>query len=262
MNDMPDVLARICRVKEREIAELKAANPALMEDRATSQAAPRGFRHALAGGPGVSLIAEVKKASPSAGLIRPDFDPVRIATAYQAAGARAISVLTDREFFQGHEQFLCDVRAAVGLPLLRKDFILDETQVLQARALGADAYLLIVACLAPQRLADLMRYGSELGMDALVEVHDERELHAALDAGAELVGINNRNLHTFEVDLATTERLAPLFPDSVTLVAESGIKTPADVARLKSAGIHAVLIGETLMRAADLSQATRAFADL
>ena len=262
MTDMPDILRKICRVKEGEIAELKAGDLSRMEDRAASQAPPRGFRRALTADRSVALIAEVKKASPSAGIIRPDFDPVEIARTYEANGARAISVLTDTEFFQGSPQFLCDVRATVDLPLLRKDFILDETQVLQARALGADAYLLIVACLGPQRLADLMAYGRDLGMDPLVEVHDEPELQVALDAGADLLGINNRDLRTFHVDLATTDRLAPLVPQGVALVGESGIKTPEDVRRLGSAGADAVLIGETLMRAEDLGAAVRDFADI
>jgi indole-3-glycerol phosphate synthase len=233
-----------------------------MEDRAAAQAPARGFRSALRADRAVALIAEVKKASPSAGVIRPDFDPVEISRTYQAAGARAISVLTDREFFQGSPQFLCDVRAAVDLPLLRKDFILDEAQVLQARALGADAYLLIVACLPPPRLKALMAYGRDLGMDPLVEVHNERELRTALDAGADLLGINNRDLRTFHVDLAATDRLAPLVPDGVTLVGESGIKTPDDIRRLGSAGADAVLIGETLMRAGDLEGQVRRFADV
>jgi indole-3-glycerol phosphate synthase len=262
MKDIPDILRKICRVKEREIAELQSLDTGRMEGRAASQEPARGLRRALTADGSVALIAEVKKASPSAGIIRPDFDPVQIARTYEANGARAISVLTDREFFQGSEQFLCDVRAAVELPLLRKDFILDEAQVLQARALGADGYLLIVACLSPQRLSDLMAYGRDLGMDPLVEVHDKAELEVALDAGADLLGINNRDLRTFDVDLATTDRLAPLVPEGVALVGESGIKTPEDVRRLGSAGVDAVLIGETLMRADDLDAAVGRFADI
>jgi indole-3-glycerol phosphate synthase len=211
-------------------------------------------------GEGVALIAEVKKASPSAGLIRQDFDPVHIARAYERGGAACISVLTDERFFQGSLAHLRLVRSAVDLPLLRKDFILDPVQVLEARALGADAYLLIAAALAEGELGKLLAAGRELGMDALVEVHDEGDLGVALEAGADLIGINNRDLRTFQVGLDVTERLAPLVPAGVVVVAESGIRTCADVRRLKACGIRAVLVGEALMRAADIEAATRELA--
>lgn len=258
MNPMPDILAGICRAKRTEIERLKGGDPAALERAAAAQEAPRGFRAALAAGAEVALIAEVKKASPSAGVIRADFDPVEIAVTYDRAGATAISVLTDREFFQGEPAFLSAIRSAVAVPLLRKDFILDEVQLVESRALGADACLLIVAALEPAELAHLMGATHARGMDALVEVHGEAELDVAVEAGADLIGMNNRNLHTFEVDLAVSERLAPRVPHGVVLVAESGIKTRADVARLKACGVDAVLVGETLMRAPDLAAATRA----
>ena len=257
MNEMPDILEKICRVKRCEIEKLKAAGQDALRQAAAEQTPPRGFRAALAGADGVALIAEVKKASPSAGIIRPGFDPLEIAMAYEEAGATAISVLTDRRFFQGETSFVDSIRQSVTLPLLRKDFILDEIQVVETRALGADAFLLIVAALEPPRLRYLMKAGQEMGMDVLVEVHDEEELATALDAGADLVGINNRDLRTFEVDLEVTERLAANVPDDIVLVGESGIKTRADVERLKAAGVRAVLVGETLMRSPDLKAATR-----
>jgi indole-3-glycerol phosphate synthase len=256
MSNMPDILARICAVKRAEIAELGGARCAF-EKAAAQQQRPRGFRTALARKETVSLIAEVKKASPSAGVIRADFDPVALARAYERAGAACVSVLTDRQFFQGEPAFLSRIREAVALPLLRKDFILDEVQVLEARALGADACLLIVAALERDRLRTLMGAVRAFGMDALVEVHDEREMATAIDAGADLIGVNNRDLRTFKVSLATTERLTPLAPQGAVLVSESGIKTRADVERLKAAGVDAVLVGETLMRAADVEVAAR-----
>jgi len=258
MKQMPDILAKICAAKRREIEELTPGMRCAFRDAAERQPPPRGFRAALAAAQTVALIAEVKKASPSAGVIRADFDPVAIARAYERSGAACISVLTDRPFFQGDPSYLSRVREAVDLPLLRKDFILDPVQVAEARALGADACLLIVAALEPPALADLMAAVGALGMDALVEVHNEEELNAALDAGADLVGINNRDLRTFEVSLEVSERLAPMLPDSAVTVAESGIKTRADVERLKACGIDAILVGETLMRAEDIESAARA----
>lgn len=257
MSEMPDILAKICAAKRAEIQALKAGDLDGLAQEAARQEAPRGFRAALAAAPGVALIAEVKKASPSAGEIREDFDPVEIALAYERGGAACVSVLTDRQFFQGDPAYLTQIREAVGLPLLRKDFILDGVQVVEARAIGADAYLLIVAALEPGQLEGLLAAGRELGIDALVEVHDEAELDAALSAGADLIGINNRNLHTFEVSLGATERLAPRVPAGVLLVAESGIKTRADLERLEASGVKAVLVGETLMRAPDLESAAR-----
>jgi len=262
MAEMPDILRKACAAKELEIAALKRAGRAKLARAAAAQSAPRGFRAALAAAPGVALIAEVKKASPSAGVIREDFDPVEIARAYERAGAAGVSVLTDRAFFQGEPSFLGAIREAVTLPLLRKDFMLDELQVLEARALGADACLFIVAALGPRQIERLLGACCELGMDALVEVHTESELKAALSAGADLVGINNRDLRTFEVSLEVTERLAPIVPHEVVLVSESGIRTPEDVRRLKAVGIKAVLIGEALMRATDIEAAARAFANV
>lgn len=207
----------------------------------------------------MALIAEVKKASPSAGVIRPGFDPVAIAREYQAAGASCLSVLTDEKFFQGSLEYLKQIRAAVELPLLRKDFIIDERQILEAAEWGADAILLIVAILDDSRLRHFHSLARAAGLAALVEVHDEAELDRALAAGAELVGVNNRNLKTFKVDLATTERLAARLPDLSAkgrhlLVAESGIHTRADVERLARCGASAILVGESLMREADLGK--------
>ena len=199
----------------------------------------------------------MKKASPSAGVIRPDLDPVAIAWAYEAGGAACISVLTDAQFFQGRSAYLTRIRNTVGVPVLRKDFILDELQVVEARALGADACLLIAAALDVERLGELTAACRRLGMAALVEAHDERELKLAAGCGADVIGINNRDLRTFKVDLAVCERLAPLAPREAVLVAESGIRSRADVERLKECGIDAVLVGETLMRAADIEAAAR-----
>jgi len=258
MKQMPDILARICAAKRAEIAELTDGVRCAFEKAAEQQPPPRGFRAALSMMGTVSLIAEVKKASPSAGVIRADFDPVALARAYERAGAACVSVLTDRQFFQGDPAFLSRIREALALPLLRKDFILDPVQVTESRALGADACLLIVAALEPQALRRLTDAVRALGMDALIEVHSEDEMALALAAGADLIGINNRDLRTFTVSLEVTERLAPLAPEDVVLVAESGIKTRADVERLKACGISAVLVGETLMRSEDVEAATRA----
>jgi indole-3-glycerol phosphate synthase len=207
----------------------------------------------------VGLIAEVKKASPSAGVICPDFDAVRIAKAYEAAGAGCLSVLTDEQFFQGSLSYLKAIRAAVGLPLLRKDFIIDERQILEAIEWGADAILLIVAILSDDQLGHFHALADAAGLDALVEVHDEVELERALKSGARLIGVNNRDLKTFQVDLGTTERLAKRLSNSdpgtrnseLFLVAESGIHSRADVERLKAAGAGAILVGESLMRSGD-----------
>jgi indole-3-glycerol phosphate synthase len=209
----------------------------------------------------VGLIAEVKKASPSAGVICPNFDPVRIATEYAAAGASCLSVLTDEKFFQGSLEYLRQIRAAVGLPLLRKDFIIDERQILEAIEWGADAILLIVAILDDERLGRFHALAREAGLGVLVEVHDEAELDRALALGAELIGVNNRNLKTFKVDLATTENLAAKLCASgqggKLLVAESGIHSRADVERLKRAGAGAILVGESLVRQGDMAAKVR-----
>jgi indole-3-glycerol phosphate synthase len=210
----------------------------------------------------VALIAEVKKASPSAGVIRADFDPVRIAQEYEAAGATCLSVLTDAPFFQGALEYLCRIRAAVSLPVLRKDFILEDCQIEEALAWGADAILLIVAILTDAKLRELMACARDLDLAVLVEVHDEAELDRALAAGAELIGVNNRNLKTFATDLATTERLAGCLwrrvqRSEIVLVAESGIHHRADVVRLARCGAQAILVGESLMRERDLAAKAR-----
>ena len=220
---------------------------------------PRDFLAALQTpliGP-VALIAEVKKASPSAGVIRADFDPVAIAKEYEAAGASCLSVLTDEKFFQGHDDYLKAVRAAVSLPVIRKDFVVDAWQLYESRALGADAVLLIAAALTPAQIAEFQHIAHELGMAALVEVHTEAEMEVALTADAKLIGINSRDLNTFVTDLGTVERLAARVPSGVTLVAESGLKTPADVRRVADAGAKAILVGETLMRSDDIGAAVR-----
>ena len=209
--------------------------------------APRDFAAAMRA-PGVSLVAECKRASPSKGLLRPDYDAVALAQTYEANGARAISVLTDARFFQGKLADLSSVRGAVSLPVLRKDFLFDEYQVLEARAAGADVVLLIASLLPGNRLRDLIRYAAELGMQALVEVHEEEELAHALDSGALIIGVNNRDLRTFEVDFETTARLRPLIPEECVLVAESGIRTVADVRRLAEIGADGMLVGERLVR--------------
>jgi len=209
---------------------------------------PRGFRQALIDYPGVAIIAECKKASPSKGVICPDFDPVAIARAYEDDGAQAISVLTDEQFFQGSLLYLLQVREEVKLPVLRKEFIIDVIQIEEAHIYGADAILLMASILDPQQLQDFQACAREFGMDSLVEVHDERELEIVLAAGAALIGVNNRNLKDFSMDVETTFRLKKLIPADIPVVGESGLKTKADLQRLQEEGITAALIGETLMR--------------
>jgi indole-3-glycerol phosphate synthase len=244
------ILDRIVASKHAELAA--ATDPvAALERRAAAAPSPRDFRAALERGPGVQVIAEVKKASPSAGVIRADFDPVAQARMYEVHGAACISVLTDGPFFQGSLADLAAVRAAVGLPLLRKDFILERRQILEARVAGADAVLLIAEILDDDALHRLMREIDEWKMQALVELYDAENLPRILDAGVSLVGVNNRDLRTFEVRLEHTLELAERMPDGVCLVSESGVRTRADVERLSAAGVRAVLVGETLMRADD-----------
>lgn len=245
MSRLDDILA----VKRTEVEQLRPRREVLREA-ALLRNDFRSFEAALTREAGeLALIAEVKKASPSAGVIAELFDPVAIARNYAQAGAEAISVLTDEQFFQGHLDYLGQIRAAVNMPLLRKDFILDEVQIIEAAAAGADAILLIVAALDDETLVRLLEAAALYQLDALVEVHTLAELERALETEARIIGINNRNLATFEVDLAVTETLSEEVPEETLLVSESGLRTAADVARVKAAGVNAVLIGEALMRA-------------
>jgi indole-3-glycerol phosphate synthase len=258
---MSDALARICADKWRLIAKRKAERPvAEVEAAAKAASPPRGFAAALsrAATNGYALIAELKKASPSKGLIRAEFDPSSLARAYEAGGATCLSVLTDAPYFQGDNAHLVAARAAVALPVLRKDFILDPYQVVEARALGADCILLIMAALADDQAAELEAAATALGMDVLVEVHDEAELTRALKLKVRLIGINNRDLKTLKVELATTERLAPLVPKESDVVCESGLEQPGDLARMARIGVRRFLVGEALMRQPDVTAATRA----
>lgn len=255
---MADILEKIAAYKRDEVAERKAARATVST---AGVSAPRGFRAALerAHGPGrLALIAEIKKASPSKGLIRADFDPPSLARAYEAGGAACLSVLTDKPSFQGADSFLTAARDAVSLPCIRKEFLVDPWQVAESRALGADAILVILAMVDDALAAELMAEARTHGMDALVEVHDEAEMARAGRLGADLVGVNNRDLRTFTVDLAITERLAALAPPNALLVTESGLFTAADAARLEASGARAMLVGESLMRQADVTAATRA----
>ncbi|MEJ5171836.1 MAG: indole-3-glycerol phosphate synthase TrpC [Fimbriimonadales bacterium] len=252
-------LGRIFEAKREEVRERASRTP-LQEVRARARDADpcRGFRQALACADRTpALIAEVKKASPSQGIIRPDFDPVAIAEAYRRAGAHCLSVLTDERFFQGSAENLMRSRSASGLPVLRKDFLLDPYQVWEARAMGADAVLLIAAMLEAAQLQELRGLARELGMDVLVEVHDEEDSARASCCQPDLVGINNRNLHTFETDLATTERLAPAWVDRALVVSESAIEARSDVERVAAAGARAVLIGTAFCRAPDVEAKVR-----
>ena len=245
------ILQRIVASTKELTARRKAELPqAALAALAATRPAPRDFVAALRR-PGLSIIAEIKRASPSKGLLRADLDPAQFAALYAASGADAISILTEPSHFLGSLADLAAARAAVPLPLLRKDFIVDPYQVYEARAHGADAFLLIVAALDPSALADLIALGRALGLAPLVEVHDEAEVALALAAGAAVVGVNNRNLADFSIDLATTPRLRRLIPPAIPVVGESGIHSPADVARLAAAGVDAVLVGEALVTSAD-----------
>jgi len=246
---MASILDTIVARKKEEVAELAAKGirvPTGFEDKKIDS--PRGFREALVSYDGVSVIAEVKKASPSKGVICEDFHPVKIAENYCRSGAQAISVLTDRDFFQGDLLYMMQVREAVKLPVIRKDFIIDELQIKEASVCGADAILLIAAILDVQQLKDYQAYAAEFNIDSLVEVHDETETEKALEAGCNLIGVNNRNLKTFEVDINTTFRIKKMVPGSLPLVSESGLKSREDFEALEREKICAALIGESLMR--------------
>ncbi len=257
------ILDEILAYKREEVARAKRAlAPAALAELAREAGdPPRGFRASLASAPRPRIIAEIKRRSPSRGEIRADFDPAACAKAYADSGAAALSVLTDERYFGGHVDHLALARRSASLPILRKDFVVDPYQIDEGRLRGADAVLLIAAAFAPDARVDelsrLRGHARSLGLDALVEVHDRAELAAALAAGADLVGVNNRDLRSFAVDLATTERLAGEVPEGVWLVAESGIRGPAEIARLESAGADAFLVGEALMSEADLGAALR-----
>ncbi len=252
------VLGEILERKREEVAAAKRVRSPRELAKAAADAAPcRGFRNALESGDAPAIIAEIKRRSPSRGEIRPNFDPEACGDAYAAGGAAALSILTDEHYFGGHLDFLERVRSRVALPILRKDFTIDRYQIDEARVFGADAVLLIVAALERDALADLHGYAGSRGLDVLVEVHDEGELATARGVGATLLGINNRDLRTFETHLEVTERLAPGIPEDVLLVAESGIHTAADIDRLQRAGARAFLVGESLMREDDPGEALR-----
>jgi indole-3-glycerol phosphate synthase len=255
------ILAEICAARRMAVARRKAEVPLAELQQRLPDAPARGFERALrsrlARGE-LALIAELKKASPSRGLIRDPFDPVSLARAYAEGGAACLSVLTEERWFQGADRYLEAARAAVALPCLRKDFMLEPYQVFEARAIGADCILLIMAALDDRDAAELLKIATDLGMDTLVEVHDEAELQRALRLEARLIGVNNRNLKTLKVDLATTERLAPLVPADRLLIAESGLNEHRDLERLAAVGARCFLVGESLMRQQDVRSATAA----
>lgn len=258
---MTDKLAEICTAKREEVAARRAERSVTALDHdAAGRSAPRGFRAALEArsAEGFGLVAEIKKASPSKGLIRPDFHPSEHAKAYEAGGAACLSVLTDAPYFQGHEDYLIAARDACSLPVLRKDFMVDPWQVAEARSIGADAILIIVAALDDTAMAEIEAAALERGMDVLVEVHDEQEMDRAARLRSRLIGINNRDLKRFVTELATTEHLAPHAPDGSLLVSESGIGCHADLLRIEKSGVRCFLVGESLMRHDDVAAATRA----
>lgn len=256
------VLARICADKRDLVARRRREHPlGEVEMMARTATLPRGFADALrraSAERSYGLIAEIKRASPSKGLIRADFDPPALARAYAMGGATCLSVLTDGRYFQGDDTYLTAARATVELPVLRKDFLLDPYQIVEARALGSDAVLVILAAVDDGCARELIATAAELGMSSLVEVHDEQEMQRAIALGAELIGINNRNLATLRIDLATTERLAPMAPSDRLLISESGLYSPGDLQRMARVGVRCFLIGESLMRQPDVEAATRA----
>jgi indole-3-glycerol phosphate synthase len=255
-SNVSSILDKIVATKRREIAAAQKAVPvAELERRIAGMPPVRDFTQAVSEPGTVRIIAEVKKASPSAGVIRADFDPVAIATIYERHGAAAISVLTDAEYFQGSLAYLAAVKQSVACPVLRKDFILDRYQLLEARAAGADATLLIAECLPGERLAELQREAEAVGLHTLVELHDADQLPRVLDCGATVIGINNRDLRTFATRLEHTLELMPRIPADRVVVSESGIRTHTDLERLRDAGVRAVLVGESLMRAPDIGAA-------
>lgn len=259
---IPDTLARILRDKEAEVAAgMAATSMAEMEKRARNQPVPRDFTGALCAkiGEGLTgLIAEIKRASPSGGLIRDPFEPAVLARAYESAGAACLSVLTDEKWFQGRPEDLRAARAACALPVLRKDFMIHPWQVFEARVMGADAILLIMAALTDQQAHELEEVARSLDLAVLVEVHDRREMERALGLQSRLIGVNNRNLKTLVTDLATSDELIPMVPADRIPIAESGLRAPADVRRMAQAGAHCILVGEHLMRQPDVAAATRA----
>jgi len=250
------ILDEILEQKHREVAAARDRIAFQTLERQLAAAPPvRGFLAALQAAHRPGLIAEVKKASPSAGLIRPDFNPVAIARQYEVAGAACLSVLTDEHFFQGHLDYLRDIRQIVRIPVMRKEFIIDRYQIAEARVAGADCVLLIAECLTDQELHDLYGYCRDLGMDALIELYDQENVERVLATGTQLIGINNRDLRSFRTSLEHTFALKKMVPDNVLLVSESGIRTHADILRLRSAGVGAVLVGETLMKQSDIAAA-------